>query len=169
MPIRLSTFSFRSECGLSSNCRSCLKRSRRDIRTVFRYRGNVTPPKDYEQWATLIRKLTAHWVDRYGAAEVRKWFFEVWNEPNLKAFWTGSQEDYFKLYRRTVTAIKSVDESLKVGGPATADNQWIPEFLDYCKKNALSVDFVSTRPGCRADMAPDTPASPWPCAPRRPA
>ena len=54
---------------------------------------------------------------------MRKWFFEVWNEPNLKAFWTGRQKDYFKLYRYTVTAIKSVDESLKVGGPATADNQ----------------------------------------------
>jgi len=112
--------------------------------TVFRYRGNVTPPKDYQQWATLIQKLTAHWVERYGAAEVRKWFFEVWNEPNLATFWTGLQEGYFELYRRTVAAIKSVDESLKVGGPATADNQWIPDFLDYCKKNALPVDFVST-------------------------
>ena len=112
--------------------------------TVFRYRGNVTPPKDYDQWATLIEKLTAHWVERYGAAEVRKWFFEVWNEPNLQAFWTGLQEDYFRLYRCTVMAIKSVDESLKVGGPATADNQWIPQFLDYCNKNGVPVDFVST-------------------------
>ncbi len=112
--------------------------------TVFSYRGNVTPPKDYSQWATLIQNLTAHWVERYGAAEVRKWFFEVWNEPNLQAFWTGSQEDYFKLYRYTVTAIKSVDESLRVGGPVTADNQWIPQFLDYCKNNAVPVDFVST-------------------------
>jgi xylan 1,4-beta-xylosidase len=112
--------------------------------TVFSYRGNVTPPKDYSQWATLVQNLTAHWVERYGAAEVRKWFFEVWNEPNLPAFWTGSQEDYFKLYRCTVTAIKSIDESLQVGGPVTADNQWIPEFLDFCKKNAVPVDFVST-------------------------
>jgi len=110
--------------------------------TVFRYRANVTPPKDYGQWATLIHKLAAHWVGRYGAAEVRKWFFEVWNEPNLEAFWTGSQEDYLRFYRCTVTAIKSVDELLKVGGPATANSQWIPEFLDYCKRNALSVDFV---------------------------
>src|ERR1700689_2569317 len=110
--------------------------------TVFRYRANVTPPKDYNQWAILIGKLVAHWVERYGAKEVRKWFFEVWNEPNLKAFWTGSQEDYFKLYGCTVAAIKSIDESLQVGGPVTADNQWIPEFLGYCKKHAVSVDFV---------------------------
>ena len=112
--------------------------------TVFRYRANVTPPTHYEQWATLIRKLTAHWVERYGAAEVRQWLFEVWNEPNLEAFWTGTMEDYFTLYRYTVTAIKSVDGSIRVGGPATANNQWILEFLDYCKTNALSVDFVST-------------------------
>jgi xylan 1,4-beta-xylosidase len=29
---------------------------------VFNYRANVTLPKDYGQWATLVRKLTAHWV-----------------------------------------------------------------------------------------------------------
>jgi xylan 1,4-beta-xylosidase len=112
--------------------------------TVFHYEANVTPPEDYQEWATLIRKLTGHWVERYGLAEVRNWFFEVWNEPNLKAFWTATQEDYFKLYRYTVAAIKSVDGSLKVGGPATANNEWIPEFLDYCNENALAVDFVST-------------------------
>jgi len=60
--------------------------------TVFRYQANVTPPKDYGQWATLIRKLAAHWVERHGLDEVRKWFFEVWNEPNLKAFWTGTRK-----------------------------------------------------------------------------
>ena len=112
--------------------------------TVFRYRGNVTPPVSYKQWGTLIHKLVAHWVDRYGAAEVREWFFEVWNEPNLPAFWPASQDDYFTLYRTTVAAIKNVDSTLKVGGPATADNQWIPAFLDYCRKNTVHVDFVST-------------------------
>lgn len=112
--------------------------------TVFSYKANVTPPKDYAQWSALIQKLVSHWIDRYGAAEVRQWFFEVWNEPNLKAFWTGEQADYFKLYASTAAALKSVDPLLKVGGPATADNQWIPEFTSYCKANAVPVDFVST-------------------------
>jgi len=113
-------------------------------RTVFHYRGNITPPRDYLQWAELIRKLVSHWVERYGASEVREWFFEVWNEPNLKAFWTGTQADYFKLYHHTVHAIKSVDGALQVGGPATAANEWISEFLDYCEKSRLPADFVST-------------------------
>ena len=111
---------------------------------VFHYRANVTPPKDYACWAVLIRKLVAHWVERYGLAEVREWYFEVWNEPNLDAFGSGKQDDYFELYRYTAEAIKSVDESLKVGGPATAANAWIDDFIRFCTKNQLPADFIST-------------------------
>ena len=113
-------------------------------KTAFHYNANVTPPKDFEQWATLITKLASHWVDRYGIDEVRQWFFEVWNEPNLEAFYTGQQDDYFKLYAKTVRALKKVHTNLKVGGPATAMNAWIPEFMDFCAKEKLPVDFVST-------------------------
>ena len=112
--------------------------------TVFHYRANVSPPRDYAQWAVLIRKLVAHWVDRYGLGEVRQWFFEVWNEPNLTAFGNGTQSDYFELYRYTVEAIKGVDKLLKVGGPATAANAWIDDFLNFCKANQLPADFIST-------------------------
>lgn len=113
-------------------------------KTVFNYASNVTPPRDYERWETLIAKLVRHWVNRYGLAEVRQWFFEVWNEPNLEHFWTGTQDDYFKLYRHTVDAIKEIDPSLRVGGPATAQNEWIEAFLDFCEQNGLPVDFVTT-------------------------
>ena len=112
--------------------------------TVFHYAANVTPPKDYAEWAKFISRLVTHWVERYGIDEVSTWFFEVWNEPNLKAFWTGEQADYFKLYRVTAQAIKAVDHRLPVGGPATAKNEWITEFLDFCEKNDVSADFVST-------------------------
>src|SRR5215469_11441806 len=47
--------------------------------TIFSYRGNVTPPADYRQWAELIRRLVSHWAARYGRGEVRRWYFEVWN------------------------------------------------------------------------------------------
>ena len=113
-------------------------------KTVFSYEANVTPPRDYKQWATLIQTLVTHWVDRYGIAEVRKWFFEVWNEPNLKPFWTGSQRDYFKLYRYTAEAIKNVDASLPVGGPATAKSEWIEDFVEFCERNKVPADFITT-------------------------
>src|SRR5437588_3798445 len=113
-------------------------------KTVFHYKGNITPPRNYEGWAALIRKLVGHWVDRYGIGEVRKWNFEVWNEPNLKAFWAGTQRDYFKLYRYTAKAIKEIDSSFKVGGPATAENAWIEEFRNFCERNKVPLDFIST-------------------------
>jgi xylan 1,4-beta-xylosidase len=112
--------------------------------TVFRYRANVTPPADYRQWKALIRKLVGHWVERYGVAEVRQWFFEVWNEPNLSSFWKAGQRDYFRLYRETAAAVRDVDTQLKVGGPATADNKWVTPFLDYCRREKIPVDFIST-------------------------
>jgi len=111
---------------------------------IFRYRSNVTPPRDHADWSVLIRKLVGHWVERYGVDEVRQWFFEVWNEPNLLAFGDGKQDEYFELYRYTAEAIKGVDSALRVGGPATAENAWVADFLIFCTNNALPADFVST-------------------------
>ncbi|MFT3844887.1 MAG: glycoside hydrolase [Lacibacter sp.] len=114
-------------------------------KTIFWWRGNVTPPKDYKKWEELIRNLTQHFTQRYGAAEVKTWYFEVWNEPNLKdAFWTGTQDDYFKLYEYSVKAIKSVNKEYKVGGPATAGAAWVPEMIQFCTQKSLPLDFIST-------------------------
>lgn len=111
---------------------------------IFHYRANVSTPRDPAQWSELIRRLVTHWIDRYGIDEVRQWFFEVWNEPNLTAFGTGKQSDYFALYRYTAEAIKTVDAQLKVGGPATAANAWIDDFLAFCKSENIPADFIST-------------------------
>jgi xylan 1,4-beta-xylosidase len=113
-------------------------------KTVFSYDANITPPRDYKEWATLIDRFVSHVVDRYGEREVSKWFFEVWNEPNLKKFWTGSPRNYFKLYRYTAEAIKKISPALKVGGPATAKSEWIEEFVNFCERNDVPADFVST-------------------------
>ena len=112
--------------------------------TVFHYRGNISLPRDLAAWETLIARLVGHWFDRYGRDELRKWYFEVWNEPNLRAFFTGRAEDYFALYRATVRAIKSIDPQLRVGGPATAANAWLTEFLTFCENQGVPADFVST-------------------------
>lgn len=113
-------------------------------KTIFWWRGNVTPPHSYEKWEALIKKLTEHWTQRYGADEVASWYFEVWNEPNLDGFWAGSQQDYFKLYAHSARAIKSVNPNYKVGGPATAGAAWIPEMIAYCAQHKVPLDFVST-------------------------
>ncbi|MHC4872402.1 MAG: GH39 family glycosyl hydrolase [Planctomycetota bacterium] len=112
--------------------------------TIFHYKGNRTPPKDYKLWETVVEQLMNHWLERYGLEELRTWYYEVWNEPNLKAFWTGGLDGYLELYKASVNVIKKIDPELKVGGPSTARNEWIPELIDYCKENNLPLDFVST-------------------------
>jgi len=113
-------------------------------KTIFWWRGNVTPPRDYMQWERLIEALTRHWTDRYGKHEVESWYFEVWNEPNLDGFWAGTQDEYFKLYAHAARAVKRVDPSYRVGGPATAGGDWIPEMIAYADKNKVPLDFLST-------------------------
>lgn len=111
----------------------------------FWYKQNVSPPKSMERWDDLMKHLTQHLVDRYGIDEVSKWYFEVWNEPNID-FWGGipRKESYFNLYAHTARDIKSVSPRLRVGGPATAAAAWIPDFLQFAAENHVPVDFVST-------------------------
>lgn len=113
--------------------------------TIFWWKGNVTPPKDYDKWGNLIEHLVQHFTNRYGEEEVKSWYFEVWNEPNLvPAFFTGTQEDYFKLYKYAVQAVRKVNPEYRVGGPATAGAAWEAELIDYCVDNKLPIDFIST-------------------------
>ncbi len=112
--------------------------------TCFNYKANVTPPTDYEEWDDVIRQFAEHLIERYGKEEVEQWPFEVWNEPNLNFFFDGTQEDYFTLYEHTARALKSVDAGLKVGGPATSVNAWIPEFKNYCREHEVPLDFITT-------------------------
>jgi len=124
--------------------------------TIFHYQANISPPKDYGLWQQMITAFVKHLINRYGLEEVKTWYFEVWNEPDLKdLFWSGSQADYFELYRYTATAIKNIDTQLKVGGPSTSKNLWIQELIDFCTDNELPIDFVSTHHYC-ADAALET-------------
>jgi len=125
--------------------------------TIFWWRGNVTPPKDYAKWEAFIAAFVRHCTERYGADEVRSWYFEVWNEPNLDGFWmgnpgkkpyeewsVGARAEYFKLYASTASAVKSVDAAYRVGGPATAGEAWIDETLAFCSGQDVPLDFIST-------------------------
>lgn len=115
--------------------------------TVFYWKGNVTPPVDYEKWADLIKATIVHWFERYGVEEVITWPFEVWNEPNLSVFWKDADmAEYFKLYEVSATAVKAADPRLRVGGPAICgvdDVRWLREFLSHCQEHKLPLDFVT--------------------------
>lgn len=120
--------------------------------TLFWWKGNACPPTDYDKWAKLVEATVRHSIERYGIDNVLKWRWEVWNEPNLGSFWTGTQEEYFKLYKVSAKAIKSVDERLSVGGPSSSgadfrDNlNYLMAFIKFCNKENLPLDFISAHP-----------------------
>jgi len=112
--------------------------------SIFYWHGNTSHPKP-DGWRDLVDAFIRHIEERYGKAEVRTWYFEVWNEPNLSGFWEGGdQKAYFELYDLTAKTIKSVDPALRVGGPSTAGAAWVPEFLAHVKQSGAAVDFVTT-------------------------
>ncbi|MEP7131346.1 MAG: beta-xylosidase [Sphingomicrobium sp.] len=111
---------------------------------IFWWNGNTSHPRP-EQWRALVDAFVRHLRQRYGAQEVRSWFFEVWNEPNLDGFWEKADKAaYFDLYESTARTIKAVDPELRVGGPSTAGAAWVPEFLDFAASKNVPVDFVTT-------------------------
>ena len=93
----------------------------RETSTVFWWGAHGAPPVDLDKWSLLITSLVEHLIGRYGLAEVRQWYFEVWNEANLRGFWRGTKSEYFELYAVTARAVKAVDAELRVGGPATSN------------------------------------------------
>ncbi|MFI6162886.1 xylan 1,4-beta-xylosidase [Micromonospora haikouensis] len=114
--------------------------------TVFWWQGNVTPPRSWTEWADLVRATVAHLVDRYGLDEVRGWPIEVWNEPNLTAFWQDADRDaYHRLYEVSAHAVKEVDASLQVGGPAISpgSDEWLVPFAEFVAARDVPCDFVS--------------------------
>lgn len=114
-------------------------------RTVFYYKGNITTPKNYDAWEAFIKDFIRFLIGRYGRSEVESWYFEVWNEPDLRFFFfSGRQEDYFRLYASTVKAIRQIDKNIIVGGPATSNNKWIKETRAFCEKERVQLSFLST-------------------------
>ncbi|TFW29040.1 GH39 family glycosyl hydrolase [Duganella callida] len=112
--------------------------------SIFYWKGNTSHP-DPKKWAGLIDAFIRHVQERYGKEEVRSWFFEVWNEPNLDGFWEkADQKAYFELFDITSRTIKAIDPALRVGGPATAGAAWVPEFLAHTRQSGAAVDFVTT-------------------------
>ena len=116
----------------------------------------VHPPKSAEQWAKICAGVIRHYNEgwakgfRHGIE-----YWEIWNEPeNRPAMWTGSDEEFLRLYEVAATRIKREFPGLKVGGPGFGhlgefkDGQLKPsgfvrKFLDLCRRERTPLDFFS--------------------------
>jgi len=128
-----------------------------------------SPPKDYAMWGELVRTVVAHFVQRYGRAEVATWYFEVWNEPDI-GYWQGTPADYLKLYDYSVAGVRKALPEARVGGPAATGPgsqraiTFLTNFLNHCAndKNAatgepIPLDFISFHPKGSPRLVPPGP------------
>ncbi|MEO8766694.1 MAG: beta-xylosidase [Ginsengibacter sp.] len=101
------------------------------------YTGWAYPPNSYQKWSQLIYMWVKHCRRRYGEAEVKTWYWEVWNEPNI-GYWKGTMQEYFTLYDFTADAVKRAYPDARVGGPTSAGPRWdkaadfLKAFLAHC-------------------------------------
>ncbi len=104
-----------------------------DVYTGWRY-----PPNDYDKWAELIYRWVIHSVERYGQQEVESWYWELWNEPDIK-YWGGTFEEYCKLYDFSADAVKRALPTARVGGPHVTSPgysgpaRFLKAFLVHCE------------------------------------
>ncbi|MBC7238225.1 MAG: beta-xylosidase, partial [Chloroflexi bacterium] len=100
-----------------------------------------------------IRALACHCRERYGLREVSRWYWELWDEPDI-SYWRGSVEEYCRLYDYTVAGLLSAIPGARVGGPGTTSpgrptaGQFLYAFLEHCTHGVNAI--TGTR-GTRLD------------------
>lgn len=110
---------------------------------------NTSMPRSQDDWNTLVDAFIRHCSRRFGAAEVSRWYFEVWNEPDFKGFfWQGSYEDYLHFYEGTCKTIRQLLPNAPIGGPSVvaAPNfglETIGQFINYSQTHDCAPDFIS--------------------------
>ncbi|MCP5525751.1 MAG: beta-xylosidase [Verrucomicrobiales bacterium] len=105
------------------------------------YTGWAHPPKDYGSWEELVRAWATHCLERYGRDEAERWFWEVWNEPNI-GYWQGTPEEFHRLHDHAIHAVRSVIPEARVGGPDVAGGpggRFLGDFLEHCLRGTNHV------------------------------
>jgi len=105
------------------------------------------PIADVDEWVEFAAAVV-QWYNGSGSAYRPKLrYVQVWNEPNLKQFYTGTMKSYFELFNATAKRIHRDYPGVMVGGPtpATTDpawrsDEWMEAFLKECGAEA---DFIT--------------------------
>ena len=112
--------------------------------TVFEYRAIVSPPKDWTRWERLVGDLTAHLVERYGNEEVRTWGFEIWNEANLEVFWSGTRDEYLRLYDVSAVPSRRSTPTCPSAGRRRRRRRGSTSCSSTVNRSSAPIDFLST-------------------------
>jgi hypothetical protein len=88
-------------------------------------KGNAAEPRSLNDWENYVRVVTT----RYQKA-IRT--YEIWNEPNISANFSGTPQKMLQLSRAAFETIKAVDAGIIVVSPSAtteAGVTWLNQFL----------------------------------------
>lgn len=95
---------------------------------------NPYAPKDtqaYLKWQELVYQLVKHCAQKWGQ-NIHKWYFEIWNEPDASGYFTGTLEEYLRIYDHAVAGATRADPKIVIGGVGGAGAGWSKPFLEHC-------------------------------------
>jgi len=101
------------------------------------FTGWSYPPRNDAQWGDLVYQVVRHLAARYGPGQVRRWDFEVWNEPDI-GYWHGTLAQYEELYDYAAAGVERALPGALVGGPASTGPagphaaEFLRGFLAHC-------------------------------------
>jgi hypothetical protein len=88
--------------------------------------GYAAEPTDINAWRTFVQTIATRYKGRIHE-------YEIWNEPNLRQFWTGSIDQTLVLVREASQIIRSVDPQAIIVSPSATKGdsgvKWLAEFL----------------------------------------
>jgi len=120
--------------------------------TIFRIGRSIgadpQPPADLDKYANIARHIVLHYNRGWDHGfHYRLRYWEVWNEPDFRVFWTGTPQQYYELYEKVARAVKSADASAQVGGPTISQpldaTPYREGFLDFVRAKNLPLDFFA--------------------------
>jgi hypothetical protein len=92
---------------------------------------------NWDKWDTGVAELV-----RKHKADGTPVYWEVWNEPDAKETFKGTQAAYFSIWVHTARLIRSIDEQAVLVGPGPSKYTWVQEFLKVGKEYDVLPDIV---------------------------
>ena len=107
---------------------------------------HTDPPKDYDKWARICEHIIMHynegWADGFHY-DITYW--EIWNEPdNINVepseLWSGTPEQFYRLYDVAARHLKNRFPNIKVGGYSSWGFTALTK-PDHTEKHKYMLDF----------------------------
>lgn len=112
--------------------------------------SNKLPAQDVDLYGRVVEHVVRHYSQGWAGGPSKPIrIYEFGDQPDLGPLhFAGRPEEFFAMYRAFCEAVRRVDPTLTVGGPANAfpleaDAPYREGFLDFVREHDLPLDFFS--------------------------